>query len=244
MSTPSQIRALAIRRLFPVFPARTRSTSSGISSSGASISYAAGANNTEIVTVSGSTGSESFIFDDQTLYGPGAMALMPDSGSGVDMVLKTTPAVAFTSLNDLSTNQPTDLVNGTVNVAADPEAIGTTVSVFEGNVVVGAGTVGSDGYWSAKVAFQNDSGANVLTASDTDLAGQTGSAATSLTYNVNTAAAAFTAGNLVISVYGDGSGTGDYTLDQAAPITLDQITTSGASSARPCCRRPRPRSMA
>jgi autotransporter passenger strand-loop-strand repeat protein len=38
----------------------------------------------------------------------------------------------------------------------------------------------------------------------------------------------YTLGDLVLSVYGDGSGTGSYSLDQAAPITLEQITTAGA----------------
>jgi autotransporter passenger strand-loop-strand repeat protein len=38
---------------------------------------------------------------------------------------------------------------------------------------------------------------------------------------------AFTAGDLVISVYGDGDDTGTYTLDQAAPIVLEELTTSG-----------------
>jgi autotransporter passenger strand-loop-strand repeat protein len=38
----------------------------------------------------------------------------------------------------------------------------------------------------------------------------------------------YTPGDLVLSVYGDGSGTGSYSLDQAAPITLEEITASGA----------------
>jgi autotransporter passenger strand-loop-strand repeat protein len=38
---------------------------------------------------------------------------------------------------------------------------------------------------------------------------------------------AFTAGDLVISVYGDGNDSGDYALNQAAPITLDELTTTG-----------------
>ena len=38
---------------------------------------------------------------------------------------------------------------------------------------------------------------------------------------------AFTAGDLVISIYGDGAGTGSYTLDQAAPIVLEELTATG-----------------
>ena len=94
--------------------------------------------------------------------------------------------------------------------------------------VVGTGTVGANGHWSASVTFANDDGANVLTASDTDGAGNTGVTGQSLTYNVNTAAAAFTAGNLVISISGDGDGSGVYGDNQASPMTLEQITTSGS----------------
>jgi hypothetical protein len=37
----------------------------------------------------------------------------------------------------------------------------------------------------------------------------------------------FTQGDLVISVYGDGDGSGTYTDNEAAPITLDEVTTTG-----------------
>lgn len=37
----------------------------------------------------------------------------------------------------------------------------------------------------------------------------------------------YTPGDLVLSIYGNGAGTGTYTLDQAAPITLEEITTTG-----------------
>ncbi len=39
---------------------------------------------------------------------------------------------------------------------------------------------------------------------------------------------AYTAGDLVLSIYGNGAGTGTVGLDQAAPITLEEITTTGA----------------
>ena len=39
---------------------------------------------------------------------------------------------------------------------------------------------------------------------------------------------AFTAGDLVISVVGDSDGSGTYTDNQASPITLDEVTTSGS----------------
>jgi autotransporter passenger strand-loop-strand repeat protein len=39
---------------------------------------------------------------------------------------------------------------------------------------------------------------------------------------------AYTPGDLVLSIYGDGADTGTYTLDQAAPIVLQEITTAGS----------------
>ena len=39
----------------------------------------------------------------------------------------------------------------------------------------------------------------------------------------------FTQGDLVISVYGNGDGSGTYSDNQAAPITLQEVTTSGTS---------------
>ena len=38
----------------------------------------------------------------------------------------------------------------------------------------------------------------------------------------------FTAGDLVVSVYGDGDGSGTYADNQASPITLEELSTSGA----------------
>jgi autotransporter passenger strand-loop-strand repeat protein len=198
-----------------------------ISPNGATLSFATNSAGDEVATIAGSGGSESFVFNDPTAYNSSTMSLMSDGSGGVDLIKDTTPVVTFTSMSGLQTNQATYTVNGTVDTAVDPEAIGTTVSILEGKTVVGTGTVGANGYWSADVSFQNDDGGNVLTASDTDGAGNTGVSTQSLTYDVDTTAAAFTAGNLVISVYGDGAGTGTYTLDQAAPITLEQITTSG-----------------
>jgi hypothetical protein len=40
----------------------------------------------------------------------------------------------------------------------------------------------------------------------------------------------FTPGDLVISVYGDGDGSGTYTDNQASPITLQQVTTTGVAA--------------
>jgi hypothetical protein len=44
-------------------------------------------------------------------------------------------------------------------------------------------------------------------------------------------AQSFTAGDLVISIEGDGSSTGTYTDNQAAPLTLEQLSVNGVSNA-------------
>ena len=188
----------------------------------------------------------SFIFANGTNYNASTMSLATD-GSGVDLVLDTTPVVTFTSLSGLQTNDATQIVDGTVDTGVDPYAIGTAVSVMENGQVVGQGTVGANGYWSANVTFLNDDGTDTLSATDKDNAGNSGSTTQSLTYSVNTSAAAFTAGNLVISISGDGDGSGSYGDNQASPLTLEQITTSGThrqpdrAAADHDCRRRRDR---
>ena len=199
---------------------------SGVAPSSASLSYGTNAAGQAVVTVTTASGAESFTFSDPTVFKAGAMSLISDGAGGSDLILDTTPVIAFTSPGG-ATNNASQLVFGTVNVAADPEAIGETVTVTEGGTVVGTATVGSDGYWSAKVGLLNTNGANSLSASVTDAAGNTGATSASVTYNVKTNATAFAAGDLVLSVYGDGAGTGAYGLDQAAPITLEEVTTSG-----------------
>ncbi len=114
----------------------------GISATGATLTFAS-SNGNSVATISGTGGSESFIFSDPSTYNSSTMSLLTDGSGGVELILDTTPVVAFTSLNGLATNQATDIVNGTVNIALDPEAIGSTVSVLEGNAVVGTGTVGA-----------------------------------------------------------------------------------------------------
>ena len=198
-----------------------------VSSAGATLSFSTDGAGDSVATVSGGGGGQSFLFAGPSTYNAGTMSLISDGSGGVDLILDTTPVVAFTSPGG-QTNAASDLVNGTVDTVVDPEAIGATVTVSEDGATVGSGTVGSDGQWSAKVSFLNDSGSNTLTASVTDAANQTGSTSQSITYAVNTAAAAFTPGDLIVSITGNGDGSGQYNLDQASAITLDQITTTGA----------------
>lgn len=198
----------------------------GISASGATLSFATDSNNHEVVTVSGTGGSQTFTFADPSVVNANTLGIATD-GNGLDLVLKTTPTISFTSLGGF-TNQASTIVNGHVDVASDPGAIGQTVSVISGSSVLATATVGSDGFWHANVTFPSTNGTTMLTASVTDRAGQTGTTSQSLSYMVNTAAAAFTPGNLVISISGDGDGSGIYGDNQGTPMVLEQITTAGS----------------
>jgi hypothetical protein len=80
----------------------------------------------------------------------------------------TPPSVAITSAGGL-TNQPTQAVAGTVDVAD----AGTTVTVFEGKNNLGTATVDGSGHWQTSVVLTGD-GVHSLVAKDTDAAGNTG----------------------------------------------------------------------
>jgi autotransporter passenger strand-loop-strand repeat protein len=199
----------------------------GVALSGATLSFSSDGSGDSIATVSGGGVSESFLFSSPATYNSSSMSLISDGAGGVDLILDTTPVVTFTSFGG-KTNKATTIVNGTVNTAVDPEAIGTTVTITEGADIVGTAVVGANGHWAANVAFLNTDGANVLTATDKDVAGNTGVTSQSLTYDVNTTAAEFTPGDLVISISGDGDGSGAYGDNAASPVTLEEITTGGA----------------
>ena len=57
--------------------------------------------------------------------------------------------------------------------ATESEVAGTTVTIFDNGTQIGTATVGSDGAWSDQVTLSG-AGANSITASDTDLAGNSG----------------------------------------------------------------------
>ena len=77
---------------------------------------------------------------------------------------------------------------------------------------------------STLLALQADavSQAGVSGSAPSHAAAKTGSAASAAATNF------FTAGDLVISVYGDGDGSGAYTDNQAAPVVLEELTASGS----------------
>jgi hypothetical protein len=88
------------------------------------------------------------------------------------LVDTTAPTVAITSTGGL-TNHVSHLVSGTVNVPGTIVDAGTIVAVFEGTTQLGTAVVQLDGSWSTNVTLTGD-GLHTLTATDTDLAGNTG----------------------------------------------------------------------
>ena len=94
-----------------------------------------------------------------------------------------TPNVTIANTTTI-TNQATQTISGTVDTTADPQTAGTIVTVLDGSTVVGSATVGSNGGWTTAITLAN--GQNVLTATDTDKAGNTGTSG-SVTYTLDTA---------------------------------------------------------
>ena len=64
---------------------------------------------------------------------------------------------------------------------------GATVSVYDGTALLGTVTAGSDGAWSYALGALAD-GSHSLTATATDVAGNTGAASSALAFIVDTAA--------------------------------------------------------
>ncbi|UQR65125.1 Ig-like domain-containing protein [Bradyrhizobium sp. C-145] len=94
------------------------------------------------------------------------------------------PTVTITSSGGL-TNQASQTIVGTVDVAD----AGSTVKIFDGATQIGTATVGANGAWSTYVTLSGQ-GQHTLIATDTDAAGNTGSA--SLTFTLDTTAPAVT----------------------------------------------------
>ncbi|WP_342165029.1 beta strand repeat-containing protein [Methylobacterium sp. SD21] len=103
------------------------------------------------------------------------------SGGLTYTVDTTPPTVTFTSAGGL-TNHANQTVSGTV----DSGHAGLTVTIAENGAAIGSATVQADGSWSTGVSLSGD-GVHTLLASDTDLAGNTGTSAP-LRFTLDTAA--------------------------------------------------------
>jgi hypothetical protein len=147
--------------------------------------------------------------------------------AGILQIDTTTPVVAITSAGGV-VNQATQTVAGMVT-DADGGVAGTTVTVFDGTIAAGTATVQADGSWSTSVTLAN--GTNVLTAQDSDPAGNTG-VSSAVTYTLNTTAP--TVSSITTSGAGITGGNGDLNAGKAMTLTVNfsapvTVNTAGGS---------------
>ena len=97
-------------------------------------------------------------------------------GSPTSPTSSAKPTVAITSVGGSVTNA-SQTIAGKVDVAD----AGSTVKVLDGTTQIGSATVGANGAWSAKVTLPHQ-GANVITATDTNVHGWGTSSAVAYDY--------------------------------------------------------------
>ena len=98
-----------------------------------------------------------------------------ETGPQIDTAV---PLIKITSPGGL-TSQPIQMVSGT----ADLSDIGTSVVILDGTAQVGSAKVQSDGLWASSLVLHGD-GVHLITAQDTDAAGNVGTSS-SITYTLN-----------------------------------------------------------
>ncbi|MBV9754772.1 MAG: hypothetical protein JO188_19795 [Hyphomicrobiales bacterium] len=217
-------------------------SSSGSPSSALLFTYVVGANqNTPHLTVS-------------SLNLPSGTSIVDGSSNNVDLTNATNYQLAGPLQIDTSapvvtiagaggaTTQATQMISGNVD-AADAS---TQVNVFDGSTQVASATPLSGGSWSANITLAN--GANVITAQDTDAAGNVGTSnaitytlsASAPTININTIA-----GNNIITKSVAGAGfsisgnttsvedgqTVSVAILNSANVTVENFTSTDQSNA-------------
>ncbi len=103
-----------------------------------------------------------------------------------------TPAVAIANVAS-QTNIPSLTISGTVSESVGGNVVGSTVTLYDNNglTALGAAIVGAGGNWSTSISLTE--GLNSIVATDTDLAGNTGSSsAVAYTLDTQTPAIAIT----------------------------------------------------
>jgi hypothetical protein len=134
--------------------------------------------------------------------------------AGTLQIDTTAPAVTITSAGG-PVNQAAQPVTGSVT---DPDGgmTGTTVTLFNGTTQAGTAIVQADGSWSTSVTLAN--GANTLTATDTDPAGNAGTS-NSVTYTLTPPAPVVT--SIATSGPGITGGNGDFDASKVVTLTVD-----------------------
>ena len=122
------------------------------------------------------------------------------------------------TLQPIGAGGSTSSTTPTLSGSAEP---GSTVTVSDGNNVLGSATVNADGSWSFISPALGDGG-HSLTATVTDLAGNSGPASAPLAFNVDTVAPAAVSNLVVTDNYGDATGqlaSGDTTDDRTPTLS-------------------------
>ena len=175
--------------------------------------YAFHALATDAAGNSADSGTITIIIDTVAPDAAGNLQLTDDNG--------TTPVVVPA---DGSTNDPTPVLSGT----AEP---GSTVTVSDGDTVLGTATVGTDGTWTFTSPTLDD-GDHSLTTTVTDAAGNTSAASDPITFTVDTVAPDAVSGLTVTDDVGDSTGplaSGD-TTDDSTPTLSGQAEAGSTVS--------------
>ncbi|MDU6391155.1 MAG: Ig-like domain-containing protein, partial [Pantoea sp.] len=122
------------------------------------------------------------------------------------------------TLQPIGAGGSTSSTTPTLSGSAEP---GSIVTVTDGEQVLGSATVNADGSWSF-ISPALGEGGHSLTATVTDLAGNSGSASAPLAFNVDTVAPAAVSNLVVTDNYGDATGqlaSGDTTDDRTPTLS-------------------------
>ncbi|WP_313382926.1 Ig-like domain-containing protein [Pantoea sp.] len=122
------------------------------------------------------------------------------------------------TLQPVGAGGSTSSTTPTLSGSAEP---GSTVTVSDGDQVLGTATVNADGSWSFITPALSEGG-HSLTATVTDLAGNSGPASEPLAFNVDTTAPAAVSSLVVTDNYGEATGqlaSGDTTDDRTPTLT-------------------------
>jgi hypothetical protein len=144
--------------------------------------------------------------------------------SALNVTLDTTPPLVTISGSGGSTNQATQTISGTVDVAD----IGTTVTLFDNGSTtpLGTTTVGAGGAWSTSVTLVGNTTHSIV-AQDTDAAGNTGSSS-AIVFTLNTTAPSGGTPDLVPASDSGTSNTDNITNVTAPTFTIALNSTAVA----------------
>ena len=114
--------------------------------------------------------------------------------SGINLTIDTTAPLApstpdLTAASDLGTSNTDNITSVTKPVFTGTGENGATVTLFDGATAIGTGTVNGSGIWTITATTALTEGANTLTATQTDVAGNVSVASAGLPVAIHTTAA-------------------------------------------------------